>query len=1491
MKDKVIGLKINITGTSDVIKKIADLAVQLERSKLQTKQLEKALTEAVKKNNVEDIELYTTQLANAKAAQQQLKAQSTILNKELALQQKAFRAAASEGEDSYKALDAQLAILRDQYKKLGATERASGIGQELEKNINALNAQLVEQDARLGIFSRNVGNYEDSVVRALRRFGSEEQIQKKLTEINQQTDTLKGKARQLFNQLEKGASGLDVGVATKELAKLEQQIEDNEKAAKQLNAELANTKKLGDKGGGFSARTLRRVGKVGGIASELGLVGDIGAGLESVKQFGTAGVAAFGIFAAGGLAVKAISVLNDLQKQFADLTKQTAAYSGASGVELDKLVTQSKSLADTFGKDQNEILKTTQQLSKNLGVDFATALNKVEAGLMTGADASGELLGALEGAADGARKAGLSIDDLITFANKATQDGLLSNRGLEIVNTFGEAVRTNSDEARAALENALGAEFTTNLFDNVQNGSLTTKEAIKQVSQALTEQGVSAEQASKVFVEAFGAQTAAENQFVLNLKDVRTGVLGYIDQSSKLTISQQEALKANKELASAQLGLAKTFEGTGFNIETLGTKIKTGLINFVKNATLAFDAFGSGLAAGREEVRLATEALEDQRKVVDELETNYTPLLNRYDELTAKIPTLTEGSKEAQAAQTELASIIQIVGERIPMAVTEFGAYSEALSINADAARGYIAEQREIQKILEQAQADEAIKQLERLRAEQTKLQEDVRAKNKDVELSFTDLVNPIEGAINATRRFSGEKITLDNKDLINAGKQLQAYGKEIKDLEALLSKTESGRAALGIGVSQDLNKALAATVTGNKKLADEAANFNSQQAQKNEEAAKQAAEAAKKRREDLIEAERTTREALEKATTQTTENIESLSIAGIEKQTEREIKQIEFGTQQRIKAESEALQEAAIQRIKLLGELAKSTDPAIRKQFGTPEQITQQANQVAAQTEEAIKQQTALILKERDAQIKQLQASRDAAIKEAAQSIDQQALQNAITEVSQRLQQSEQAGAAIALRFDVKEAEIESAAKKAKSQLDILRASGAIGEREYQNQLTAIDQSAQQQRIDLQIKRYDTEEALRQEQFILQQQAIEGALLQQQQAVETAANEQKKTLEKQLGDGLISYTQYTEAIKEVDASAAQQRISNEKLATGEINQLATENTNARIASENEITEAQLALFADRVAAYREQQLALLQEFAEGVQQVGGIILNAATIADNFATASDNNQKARIEERYNAELAGARGNATAIEQIERRKAEQLDKIEREAAARRKRIAIAQAIVNGAVAVTNILATTPDPTGLFTLFRIGEAVATTAAQVALISSQQYEFGGVIPSGDGFISGRSHKSGGVHGVINNRAVEVEGGEFKGNDERGNTMIINRKSSHQFRGLLESIRGKKFAGKGNLMGAINSYNGWGVPFFASGGSVPPTVQIGTTTSANNVLAANMERIEQTLSAVVDYTLATNNRIDNFNVIADAQEIVKLGVKNTPTRQAQEL
>lgn len=137
--------------------------------------------------------------------------------------------------------------------------------------------------------------------------------------------------------------------------------------------------------------------------------------------------------------------------------------------------------------------------------------------------------------------------------------------------------------------------------------------------------------------------------------------------------------------------------------------------------------------------------------------------------------------------------------------------------------------------------------------------------------------------------------------------------------------------------------------------------------------------------------------------------------------------------------------------------------------------------------------------------------------------------------------------------------------------------------------------------------------------------------------------------------------------------------------------------------------------------------------------------------------------------------------------------EKIDKLQRAAFEKKKKRDIAQAIINGALAMTKVATQTGVLAFAFSPF----IAAMTALQIAVIANQKYALGGMIEefANGGMVNGKSHAQGGEKFAVGGRVVELEGGE----------AVINKRSTSMFRGQLSAMNaaggGVKFADGGLL------------------------------------------------------------------------------------------
>lgn len=126
-----------------------------------TKKDQEQFKEELKKGELTQRE-YNKMMSESNAVIKQRQSDIRTLDKELQNNIKQENALSG----SYIELSAQMSILKNRYKELSAEQRKGQEGDILIKQINSLNDELKEADAAVGVFSRDVGNYQNAIISA-----------------------------------------------------------------------------------------------------------------------------------------------------------------------------------------------------------------------------------------------------------------------------------------------------------------------------------------------------------------------------------------------------------------------------------------------------------------------------------------------------------------------------------------------------------------------------------------------------------------------------------------------------------------------------------------------------------------------------------------------------------------------------------------------------------------------------------------------------------------------------------------------------------------------------------------------------------------------------------------------------------------------------------------------------------------------------------------------------------------------------------------------------------------------------------------------------------------------------------------------------------------------------------------------------------------------------------------------------------------------------
>ncbi|NBW18615.1 MAG: hypothetical protein EBR82_62640, partial [Caulobacteraceae bacterium] len=349
--------------------------------------------------------------------------------------------------------------------------------------------------------------------------------------------------------------------------------------------------------------------------------------------------------------------------------------------ELTKLSVKTQTIAQTYGKDVNEIANAAKTASIELNVSFSEALDNIEIGFRKGADANGEFLDNLREYPAQFAAAGLSIKDYLAVAIAASNQGIYSDKGLDVVKEFGLRIREQTKATKDALIDAFGEDFSNSIFTSLNNGSISTADALVRITEQMGKTGVAGNKLQTVIADVFGA--AGEDaglKFILSLKDIIKNSADVDKNLTKQQESSDELYKTNLRLAESQAKASLAIANTGqsFSLATKQLRIYfndliTGI--FAANdeidkaapklGSVASFGFNSQTLAGiesniKQSERLAKEAsdkiIKEKQKVIDKQkeEENKNKLINEnFKKLQAERIALlkTEGGLEAEISK------------------------------------------------------------------------------------------------------------------------------------------------------------------------------------------------------------------------------------------------------------------------------------------------------------------------------------------------------------------------------------------------------------------------------------------------------------------------------------------------------------------------------------------------------------------------------------------------------------------------------------------------------------------------------------------------------------------------------------------------------------------------------------------------------------------------------------------------------------------------
>ena len=355
--------------------------------------------------------------------------------------------------------------------------------------------------------------------------------------------------------------------------------------------------------GGYTEALSNFFPKLSGTLGQVtGAIGGIKNGFASLGQAsGALNIGLGGI----GIALTAFSAISEIvgglieaAKATKELSAQVTNFTQITGDELEVVVAKSQAIAVTYGKNVDEIVVAANSASKALGISFSQALNVVEIGFRKGADAQGQFLDGLKEYSVQFRDAGLSAEDFLRVSIASANEGIFSDKGLDAVKEFGLRIQEQTKGSRDALTNAFGEEFTSELFENINNGSVTSGQAFGLITDKITETGVAGSQLQTVIADVFGgAGEDIGKDFLITLGDVLQSTDDVTLSTNLYQKQQEELFKVNEQLKISEVAYNQTLATTGVEFEIATAKGKLFLNNVLSGILSYFEQVPNRLNA------------------------------------------------------------------------------------------------------------------------------------------------------------------------------------------------------------------------------------------------------------------------------------------------------------------------------------------------------------------------------------------------------------------------------------------------------------------------------------------------------------------------------------------------------------------------------------------------------------------------------------------------------------------------------------------------------------------------------------------------------------------------------------------------------------------------------------------------------------------------------------------------------------------------------
>nr|DAU91880.1 MAG TPA: minor tail protein [Caudoviricetes sp.] len=557
----------------DAVKQIAEWQAKIDAVRKQ----QKGLKEDLKEGRISQEE-YQRSIQAGNLAMSQMKDAMNTVSKAVKNQLKSQ----AEQEGSLVQLRAEISNLNAEYDRLSRAERESAKGDELKDKINRLTTELKSAEEGTQRFYRNVGNYKSALL------GAGVSTSSLCDALAKECKTAE-EAEKANEVLKKAVAAIDpssVGAA-ESIALLTKKIEENDKIIQEHADNVAAAqKKQQEQSEGLLDTMSDLTGVNLNFGNSLNNLSKNSAGsvLEGLTIKAKALWATLTGLLANPLVLTFLGIAGvgmavkwwyDYNKGLEEASRLTQQLTGLSGDEMKAFRNEVQGVADSFGVDFQEVLESANTLSQQFGISVQEALGYVKDGFVSGANATGQFTDIVKEYPAYFKEAGLSASQFISITAQSSKMGIVSDKAVDTIKEANIRLREMSTATAEALD-GIGIS-SAEMQKKLQDGSMTTFEAMQQVSAKLNEMADNSPATAAAISDIFGGPGEdAGLQYLRTLKDIETDLDVTKEKAGDLARVQEEQMNSQIELDNT---LASLFDATGGSFEEMTATAKTWVNN------------------------------------------------------------------------------------------------------------------------------------------------------------------------------------------------------------------------------------------------------------------------------------------------------------------------------------------------------------------------------------------------------------------------------------------------------------------------------------------------------------------------------------------------------------------------------------------------------------------------------------------------------------------------------------------------------------------------------------------------------------------------------------------------------------------------------------------------------------------------------------------------------------------------------------------------